>query len=74
MMIFCFSEETEAGYLVRYKDQTQPINRRINDLLRRMTLEEKIGQMTQIDRMVASAEIMRKYHIGINIIIIRLKS
>ncbi|BFG37512.1 hypothetical protein CerSpe_237850 [Prunus speciosa] len=29
-----------------------------------MTLEEKIGQMVQIDRSVASAEVMKKYFIG----------
>ncbi|KAA8549900.1 hypothetical protein F0562_001584 [Nyssa sinensis] len=30
----------------------------------RMTLEEKIKQMVQIDRSVASAEVMKKYFIG----------
>lgn len=34
------------------------------DLVSRMTLEEKIGQMTQIERGVASAEVMKKYFIG----------
>ncbi|GFP84349.1 lysosomal beta glucosidase [Phtheirospermum japonicum] len=29
-----------------------------------MTLEEKIGQMAQIDRTVASAKVMKKYNIG----------
>ncbi|KAM6542790.1 hypothetical protein CsatB_007237 [Cannabis sativa] len=29
-----------------------------------MTMEEKIGQMTQIDRNVASNEVMKKYFIG----------
>ncbi|XP_061992040.1 uncharacterized protein LOC133710080 [Rosa rugosa] len=29
-----------------------------------MTLEEKIGQMTQIECSVASAEVMNKYYIG----------
>jgi len=32
--------------------------------MRRMTLEEKIGQMVQIDRTVASAEVMKNYFIG----------
>ncbi|KAF3785516.1 Beta-glucosidase [Nymphaea thermarum] len=48
----------------RYKDPTAPLNHRINDLMRRMTLEEKIGQMTQIDRVVATPEIVKKYFIG----------
>jgi len=30
-----------------YLDPSQPIDKRVNDLLRRMTLEEKIGQMCQ---------------------------
>ncbi|KDP39682.1 hypothetical protein JCGZ_02702 [Jatropha curcas] len=53
----------EAEY-VKYKDPKQPLNVRIKDLMKRMTLEEKIGQMTQIERSVASTEVMEKYHIG----------
>ncbi|KVI03071.1 Glycoside hydrolase family 3 [Cynara cardunculus var. scolymus] len=37
-----------------YKDPKQQLCARINDLMKRMTLEEKIGQMTQIERSVAS--------------------
>ena len=33
-----------------YLDPALPIGRRVNDLLGRMTLEEKIGQMTQAER------------------------
>jgi beta-glucosidase len=32
-----------------YEDPAQPVGRRVNDLLRRMTLEEKIGQLWQMD-------------------------
>lgn len=53
----------EAAY-VKYKDSKQPLNIRISDLLSRMTLEEKIGQMVQIDRTVATPEIMKNYSIG----------
>lgn len=53
----------EAKYM-KYKDPKQPLNTRIKDLMSRMTLEEKIGQMVQIDRTVASAEVMKKYLIG----------
>ncbi|TVU34971.1 hypothetical protein EJB05_16830, partial [Eragrostis curvula] len=49
---------------MRYKDPKQPINTRIKDLIDRMTLAEKIGQMTQIERQVASADVMKKYFIG----------
>lgn len=47
-----------------YKDPNQPVNRRIRDLMSRMTLAEKIGQMVQIDRSVATPEIMKNYSIG----------
>jgi beta-glucosidase len=32
-----------------YLDPGQPISVRVDDLLSRMTLDEKIGQMTQVD-------------------------
>jgi beta-glucosidase-like glycosyl hydrolase len=54
----------EATVYLKYKDPYQPINARVEDLLARMTLEEKIGQMTQIERSVATADVMKKYFIG----------
>lgn len=54
----------EAEYM-RYKDPKQPTAARVKDLLKRMTLEEKIGQMVQIDRLDASFDIMKTYSIGI---------
>lgn len=56
---------TEAQY-AKYKDPKQPLNVRIKDLMKRMTLEEKIGQMTQIERKVASSDVMKQYFIGNN--------
>ncbi|KAB5512220.1 hypothetical protein DKX38_029248 [Salix brachista] len=53
----------EAEYMI-YKDAAKPLNSRIKDLVSRMTLEEKIGQMTQIERGVASAEVIKDYFIG----------
>ncbi|CAD6229660.1 unnamed protein product [Miscanthus lutarioriparius] len=53
----------DAEYM-KYKDPKQPINSRIRDLIGRMTLAEKIGQMTQIERQVASANVMQQYFIG----------
>ncbi|HEX4350109.1 MAG TPA: beta-glucosidase BglX [Verrucomicrobiae bacterium] len=32
-----------------YEDASQPVEKRVNDLLRRMSLDEKIGQLWQID-------------------------
>ncbi|XVF30776.1 hypothetical protein REPUB_Repub16aG0087800 [Reevesia pubescens] len=59
----CLTALAKAEY-VKYKDPKQPVPDRIQDLLDRMTLEEKIGQMVQIDKRVASAEVMKKYFIG----------
>ncbi|KAA8529322.1 hypothetical protein F0562_033879 [Nyssa sinensis] len=47
-----------------YPIPREPLNVRIKDLMSRMTLEEKIGQLVQIDSSVASAEVMKKYFIG----------
>ncbi|GLZ34043.1 glycosyl hydrolase [Lentzea sp. NBRC 105346] len=38
----------QASGLETYRDASAPVDRRVDDLLRRMTLEEKAGQMTQI--------------------------
>ncbi|CAO2827016.1 unnamed protein product [Amaranthus hypochondriacus] len=54
---------TNAEYL-KYKDPKKPIGARVKDLLSRMTLEEKIGQMVQIERSVASQQVMKNYYIG----------
>lgn len=51
---------------MRYKDPNAPLPRRIDDLLRRMTLAEKIGQMLQIERAVATPEIVKDYFIGMD--------
>ncbi|CAL5024194.1 unnamed protein product [Urochloa decumbens] len=48
----------------KYKDPTQPLNTRIDDLLRRMTLAEKIGQMSQIDQENATANVITNYFVG----------
>ncbi|XP_019252906.1 PREDICTED: uncharacterized protein LOC109231723 [Nicotiana attenuata] len=62
--LFCLlAMVTEAEYM-KYKDPKQKLGVRIKDLMKRMTLEEKIGQMTQIERKVASADVMKKYFIG----------
>lgn len=63
VVLCCWAAIAEADYM-KYKDPKQPLNVRINDLMKRMTLEEKIGQMVQIDRTVASNEVMKKYYIG----------
>lgn len=39
----------KSGKLDVYEDPSQPVKKRVNDLLRRMTLNEKIGQLWQSD-------------------------
>ncbi|KAH7541854.1 hypothetical protein FEM48_Zijuj02G0011600 [Ziziphus jujuba var. spinosa] len=63
LLLCCWSWMTAAEYMA-YKDPKQPMNRRIKDLMSRMTLAEKIGQMTQLDRSATTFEIMRDFSIG----------
>jgi len=63
LLLSCLVSVSQAEYL-KYKDPKQPLNVRIKDLMKRMTLEEKIGQMTQIERVKATADVMKKYFIG----------
>ncbi|KAK2975356.1 hypothetical protein RJ640_009710 [Escallonia rubra] len=59
-VFLCFwAAVTEAVYM-KYKDPKQPLNARIKDLMNRMTIEEKVGQMTQIERKLASPDAMKK--------------
>lgn len=50
-----------------YKNAKQPVEARVKDLLSRMTVEEKVGQITQIERRIATAEpdVITKFFIGI---------
>ncbi|CAA0842360.1 Glycosyl hydrolase family protein [Striga hermonthica] len=47
-----------------YKDPYAPIEARVRDLLSRMTLREKVGQMTQIERSVATLSAIKDLSIG----------
>lgn len=47
-----------------YKNPNEPIEARIKDLLSRMTLKEKAGQMTQIERRVATPSALKDLSIG----------
>jgi len=49
-----------------YKNPNEPIEARIKDLLSRMTLNEKIGQMIQIERTVATPSVIKDLSIGSN--------
>lgn len=64
VLLLCFLVSFSEAEYRKYKDPKVPLNRRIKDLMSRMTLEEKIGQMTQLERSVATPEAMTKYFIG----------
>jgi len=47
-----------------YKDPKRPASERVEDLLSRMTLEEKVGQMCQMDGRNAPESWVRERHVG----------
>ncbi|XP_019102272.1 PREDICTED: uncharacterized protein LOC104790931 isoform X2 [Camelina sativa] len=47
-----------------YKNPDAPVEARVKDLLSRMTLPEKFGQMTQIERVVTTHPVITDYFIG----------
>ncbi|KAK8515694.1 hypothetical protein V6N13_139337 [Hibiscus sabdariffa] len=64
LLFCCLAVVTESTTYLKYKDPKQPVGVRIKDLMKRMSLAEKIGQMTQIERSVATPDVMNKYFIG----------
>lgn len=54
----------ETEDMMKYKNPNESIDIRVEDLISRMTLEEKIGQMLQIERKYASDNVLNKYFIG----------
>jgi len=60
------AEPTEVIDLgpVIYTDPAQPVEARVEDLLKRMTLDEKIGQMTQVEKNSMLSGDITKYFIG----------
>lgn len=48
-----------------FKDASQSVDIRVKDLLSYMTVEEKVGQMTQVDRQFLESEAdIAKYYLG----------
>ncbi|CAK8542857.1 unnamed protein product [Lathyrus sativus] len=50
--------------MMKYKNPKESNDVRVEDLLNRMTLQEKIGQMLQIERKYASDNVLKNYFIG----------
>src|SRR5258706_8182313 len=59
------TKNTNLGQVI-YTDPSQPTEARVEDLLKRMTLDEKIGQMTQVQKSVIEnkPDDITKYYIG----------
>lgn len=57
-----FQQSFAAG--APYTNPNLPVEARVKDLLGRMTVDEKIGQMIQIERSVATPAIITQYKIG----------
>lgn len=64
LLVCLWSAVAEAGEYMAYRDPKKPLGIRIKDLMHRMTLEEKIGQMIQIERSIATPDVMKKHFIG----------
>ncbi|URD74620.1 lysosomal beta glucosidase-like [Musa troglodytarum] len=62
--LLCWAAATTQAEYMKYKDPKQSVNARVKDLMKRMTLAEKIGQMTQIERANASSGVLKDYFIG----------
>ena len=56
--------QTAPSGPVIYTDPSSPVEKRIDDLLQRMTLEEKLGQMTQVEKDSIRPGDITKYYIG----------
>jgi beta-glucosidase len=57
------SPAVDLGAVI-YTDASQPVDARVEDLLKRMTLDEKIGQMTQVEKNSIQPGDITKYFIG----------
>jgi beta-glucosidase len=47
-----------------YQDPTRPVAERVDDLLGRMSLDDKVGQMTQAERAAVSASDLTAFRLG----------
>ncbi|XP_074558186.1 uncharacterized protein LOC141814062 [Curcuma longa] len=64
LMSWAITIQARSSLYMAYKDPSQPVNIRVKELYKLMTLEEKIGQMTQIERTVATPQVLQDYFIG----------
>ncbi|MCW6010838.1 glycoside hydrolase family 3 protein [Micromonospora sp. CPCC 205371] len=60
------SGDDGAAETLLYQDATRPVAERVDDLLGRMSLADKVGQMTQVDRSAVADDpsVLAEYGIG----------
>ena len=68
VMVMVLTAGFTSGALMRppvasadYTDPNQPVSARVSDLLGRMSLDEKIGQMTQAERTALASPETRSF-------------
>ena len=61
-------EQLKQTLVEVYRDPKRSVEARVADLLSRMTLDQKIAQMTQIERRVATPLSIRDHSIGISFV------
>ncbi|MEU8234299.1 glycoside hydrolase family 3 N-terminal domain-containing protein [Actinoplanes sp. NPDC048967] len=59
-----FGPPPASAAVLPYQDPALPVATRVTDLLARMTLDDKIGQMTQAERAVISPAQLTQYRVG----------
>lgn len=59
-----YSRERKMSEVLPYKDAKRPVKERVDDLLSRMTLEEKVGQLMQLDGRKEAMENLSSRHPG----------
>ena len=64
LLLLMVSNLSAQNELLPYQNADLPIEERVTDLLSRMTLEEKIGQMTLIEKNSIQASNVTKYLLG----------
>ncbi|KAI5075355.1 hypothetical protein GOP47_0009431 [Adiantum capillus-veneris] len=64
LLLLCVHAAMASSDVPLYKNPEAAVEARVKDLLSRMTLEEKIGQMMQIERSVANASTIQTNFIG----------
>ncbi|PKL88169.1 MAG: hypothetical protein CVV23_11600 [Ignavibacteriae bacterium HGW-Ignavibacteriae-2] len=63
LLVFLFIVQSLSAQI--YLDSNATVDQRVEDLLQRMTLDEKIGQMTQADRsVIKNLDDLKNYFIG----------